>query len=195
MNLATLKPAIQTWVATLLGVDPTQVVWENDPRPARIGILVTLSIIALAGQGGDETRWTFTSDPAPANNAVAQVTRNLRLTLQVSVESFDQTPGAGALETAQRLRDAWRSPSSLAFLASNNVAVSDVRDASVRDYPVQGRWISRAITEVRMSATSTYTDTRGATGTIEHVGVTSTITDESGAAYPTPLQIHGNLPS
>lgn len=194
MNLATLKPLLVTWVSTQLGVDSTVVVWQNAPRPQSVGVLVTLSIVSTTGIGIDETRWDFTSDPAPALNATATTQRLWTMRLQVSVESFDQTPGNGALEVAQGLRDAWRAPSSVDFLAAQNIAVRDVKEAIQRDYPVQGRWISRAITEVRINAASAYTDTRGATNTLEHVGIVGTVTDESGTPYPPSLQVNETMP-
>ena len=191
MNLGTLKPQLALWVSGLLGVDPTLMVWENAPRPRVETVFATLSIVTLGGVGTDENRWRFTTDPAPALNATATVNRNWRMMFQVSVESFDQTPGNGALETAMKLCDAWRLPDSLAFLAAQNIGVSDVKDARQADYPVQGRWISRAITQVKINATSTYVASTG-TPTIETVGITSALTDEGGS--PSSLQIDGTFP-
>jgi hypothetical protein len=190
MNLATIEPALVAWVRTLLGFaasDP--VVFENQRRPADNGRIAILSWVASAGVGVDEVRWEDNEAPAPAPNLVPVVCGVRTLTLQVAVETLDQTSGATARAALELLRARLRRPSSLAALAAANLGLIGAEAVTSADYRVNQRLRSRALLEVRFNATSHDRDETGAGPAIESVDVTSHLTGTDGVELDASLQM------
>lgn len=194
MEYDVLEPALSAWVATLTGVDPLVVVWENVPRPRHNGVLVLLSWLSATKLGTDDAAWVYSVNPDPLAEMVPEVGGPRVLSLQVSVETHDQRPGRTARAVAERLRDRVRLPSSVAALQAANLGLVQATSVTQSDYRVDTRVVSRALLELTFNASAFVRDTAGATSYIAGVQTSASITNVDGTALPASIQPSGSLP-
>lgn len=185
MNFETLQPLLVAWVKSLTETDVA--LFENEPRPRHNGTLVLLSWVSIVTRGIEDQRYEVADVPIPESNLTPQTIGLRSATLQISIETLDQRPGApNAVALAERFRSRVRKPSSLALLEEMNLGLINVGAARKADYKVDQRWISRQLVEVGFNATAFETDT--AITSIERAKVTSTIQNAAGDALPPSLQ-------
>lgn len=194
MDYTVLEPALQAWVASLTGVDPLVVLWENAPRVRHNGVLVLLSWVSATKVGTDDAAWVYEANADPLLEMTPEVMGPRTLTLQVSCECHDQRPGFTARAVLEHFRDRVRTPSSVALLAAMNVGLVQATNITTADYRVDGRVVSRTLMEVILNASAFVRDTAGATSYIATVVTTANITNVDGTPLPATIQPSGSLP-
>ncbi len=183
------------WIAgdvTVTGVDDLGAV-ASDTIPVPVGggaevsgtvtfaSVVTIEMPAAGGTGG-----RFTAGIPLAESPATLTLR--KCSVQVSIETLDQTPDVNAFAYLERLRGRIYGPSSVALLQTAGLGLIDMDDSQQRDYPVDKRWISRALATVRFNQSDISIDTQGTAEPIESVDVTSTITDIDDSVLPASQQ-------
>lgn len=194
MDFAALQSALRTWVLALLGwaAPADVVVFENEARPLHNGRIAVLAWIADAPVGPSEVRYEDSGVAAPAPDMVPVVIGATVLTLQIGLETNDQTAGVNARALAQTLRARLWRPSSLAALDAANVGLVDagpVRQADYRD-PTSKRFVARAVVDVRLNASSFDRDAIGSAPSIASAEVTSHVESAGGTELPASLQMN-----
>lgn len=195
MNFAAIELALITLASALTGVEASCCVFENAPRPLHNGRLVRLAWVSSDGLGLDAATWEFATNADPLLEMTPVVEGARFLVLQVSVESFAQTPGETARAAAELARSRVRFPSSLAALRAVGLALADVGAVTTADYRSKdGRMVSRCLVELRLNGVAREVDEAGRTSYIATAGVTGTITRPDGAALDEDLQPTGTVP-
>ena len=186
MDLATIEPAIQDWIAKLTDIARPLVVWENQPRPAsQTGTIATLSWVSSTGWGTDERR----DEVDLHGNLVPLIVGQRAMTFQVTIETHDQRPGYTARNYLERARDRFWWPSGQAILAAVNVSFISSPGVRTLDAPRGQRMMSLAALEIKFGATVVTRDVDGGSSTIEHALVTSHL-EQGGTELPAGLQLH-----
>lgn len=191
MDFATIEPALRALVATATGIEASCCVFENAPRPIHNGKLALLSWVSTEAPGGDDLRWDYVADADPLAEMRPTVAGPRAATLQVSVETQNQTPGLTARALAETARARLQWPSARASLAAVGLALVSVAGVRQADYRVDGRWMPRALFEVRLNGASSAEDVAGRTSYIATVGVTATVTRPDDAPVLSSLQPSG----
>lgn len=170
------------------------VIWQNEMRPRTNVPLAVLSWVSSVPVGVDETRWSIDGTVvAPGLNATAQTIAQRVMTLQVGFEAFEQLDAVNSRQYAESFRERVFSQSSIDTLVASSLGVVDATPAQQSDYrdgSNNGRWISRALVEVRINVASLTTDRASQRGTIDHAQITSQLTDPSGALLPSAEQLN-----
>lgn len=186
MDLETLQPLLVGWVRSLTEVDV--VLFENAPRPHHSGTLVLLSWVSMVSVGVEDQRYEDSERSAPALNLTPQTVGLRLVTLQLSIETLSQRPGApNAFTLAERFRSRARCPASLAAIAAMALGLVRVGSTLKADYRVDQRWVSRVIVEVRFNATAF--ETSSPINTIETAKVSTALKNPAGDDLPVALQI------
>lgn len=196
MDFAVIEPGLAAIASVLTGVNPLCCQWENAPRAqSDDGRLVLLSWVSISPRGTDETSWDF---DAGASNPLLEMTPTVGgqrvASWQLSIQSPDQSPGQTSRHLAERARTRLQWPSTLAGLRALGLALASAGDTTPADYPVDGRWVSRTILEVRLNASASEVDTAGRTGHIATVVLDGTVTGVTGDPIPDSLQPQGTFP-
>lgn len=188
MNHTTIEPALCALIATLTGLDPAYVVFQNAAQPTGWRQRVTLSWVALQGVGTDESRWVYAANANPLLEMTPTVEGPRAATLQLSFDSTDQRPGYTGHHLAELVRTRLMRPSALATLAAADLALGRIGDILTADYKADGRWISRCVLDVRLNGKASEADLDGRTSYIATVQATATVTRPDGATLDTDLQ-------
>lgn len=194
MDLSVIGPGLLAWASSLTGVEASCCQWENDPRVAHNGSLVLLRWVSEVGVGEDETLYTYAANADPLLEMTPTVSGNRLVVVQIDIEVHDQRAGVNAHALASRARTRIRWPSSLAALATLDLAMVGTEQIVVTDYELDGRFVSRRTMDVRLNASSRETDSAGAVPYIATVTTTATITHPDGSAVDPDIAPGGILP-
>jgi len=106
VNLAAIRAALETWVATTTGL-PVQ--WRE--RPQGFGERrAVLHLTGFRGAGHDEVQLDIDDTRPPNVEIIPYQTRHRIATLQIVIETPSQADGVDALHYAQALRDSFILP-------------------------------------------------------------------------------------
>lgn len=151
---------------------------------------VLLRIRRIDPVGEDETRYVEeTPEPTPENpdpesQLIPYQMGNRRITLEVRVESHQQTDEMWAWSTIERMRTRLSRPSSLQKLLGINMALVRTQGAVPLPMVRDKRHISVAVMEVVLSAR--FADADVPVDWIEHIEITSKLKDADDSELPSP---------
>lgn len=189
MDLATIKPALLSWVATATGLEA---VWRDDRRPwfpldASTPGHALLHLFGARSVGVDETRWEHDGG-APSGEEITPSQVGSRIfTLSIFVQSLSHVPGEEAHHFLERARVRLRAPSSLEAFQAAGLAIVD--SAQLLEIPteIDDRVVSAAQLDVRFATLSTFDDTP--TTYIERGVFSTDFSGADGASLPSTLQL------
>jgi hypothetical protein len=179
MDFVTLQAGIEAWLTTLVGTDPkgAQVPVRELEAPQQMApnrVWCSYKIGTSQEVGRDFTVYDLDESLPSGEDNVPHQWAQRRFTLEISVESHNQTPGWAARNFLERVRTRLTRPSSLKALRALNVSILGHEPLANADRTNAERSMSKAVLDVHMGHALIEADTSGATGVIETVEVEST---------------------
>jgi len=189
MDIEAIQTALIDWVKAVTSLPAA---WENKVAPIQAKLparIVLTGPLNIEPVGEDYVQW---ADAAAGLESQPTVVGHREFDVMVRVISRSQAGNKTANFYLEKLRAAWRRPSSDDYFRDAGIAIIDMSKSTSFDAPFEERWESIASATWRLTAVILDADD-ATVPTLTSVSLTSRIEDESGTVLPTPPNVTDEL--